>query len=239
VGEVEPAMGRRGVALAAPAPPRTELKLCPYGLDRQARPAGGVSLASFRLCNWTVEAADAKIRARPFRKGDPLAHSRSAEKRYRQSLDRQVRNRSVRSAARTYVSKALGLIKGGSLPEAEAAVREAVSVLDQAQKKGVIHANNAARHKSRLMARYNAALVAAAVAQAEAEARAQAEAPPVEEPVEPRRRGRLIRRAAEKPPAKAAKPAAAAKGRGKPSKAPAKKEGKAKAKKKEEKAKKK
>jgi small subunit ribosomal protein S20 len=166
-----------------------------------------------------------------------LAHSRSAEKRYRQSLDRQVRNRSVRSAARTYVSKALGLIKAGSLPEAETAVREAVSVLDQAQKKGVIHANNAARHKSRLMARYNAAVAAAAVAQAEALAKAQAAAPPPEEPVEARRRGRLSRKPAEKPPARAAKPAAAAKGRAKPAKAPAKKEDKPK--KKEEKTKKK
>jgi small subunit ribosomal protein S20 len=168
-----------------------------------------------------------------------LAHSRSAEKRYRQSLGRQARNRSVRSAARTYISKALGLIKAGSLPEAETAVREAVSVLDQAQKKGVIHANNADRRKSRLMARYNAALAAAAVAQAEALAKAQAEAPP-EEPVEARRRGRLSRlsrKPAEKPPAKAAKPAAAAKGRAKPAKAPAKKEDKTK--KKEDKAKKK
>jgi small subunit ribosomal protein S20 len=164
-----------------------------------------------------------------------LVHSRSAEKRYRQSLGRQARNRSVRSAARTYVSKALGLIKAGALPEAEAAVREAASVLDQAQKKGVIHANNAARRKSRLMARYNAAVAAAAVAQAEV----KAEAPPPEEPVEVGRRRRFGRKPAEKPPAKAAKPVAAAKGRAKPSKPAAKKEDKAKAKKKEDKAKKK
>jgi small subunit ribosomal protein S20 len=151
-----------------------------------------------------------------------LAHSRSAEKRYRQSLDRQVRNRSVRSAARTHVSKALGLIKTGALPEAETAVREAVSVLDQAQKKGVIHGNNAARRKSRLMARYNAALAAAAVAQAEV----KVEVPPREEPAEVGRRRRLGRKPAEKPPAKAAKPAADAKGRAKASKPAAKKEDK-------------
>jgi small subunit ribosomal protein S20 len=168
-----------------------------------------------------------------------LAHSRSAEKRYRQSLDRQVRNRSVRSATRTCITKALALIGSGALPEAEAAVREAVSILDQAQKKGVIHANNADRRKSRLMARYNAALAAAAVAQAEAEAKAKAEPPPPEEPVEARGRRRLGRKPAEKPPAKPAKPAAAAKGRAKPSKAPAKKEDKTKAKKKEDKTKKK
>jgi small subunit ribosomal protein S20 len=164
-----------------------------------------------------------------------LAHSRSAEKRYRQSLDRQARNRSVRSAARTHVSKALGLIKTGALLEAETAIREAASVLDQAQKKGVVHGNNAARRKSRLMARYNAALAAAAVAQAEV----RVEAPPPEEPAEVGRRRRLGRKAAEKPPAKAAKPAAPAKGRAKASKTPAKKEDKPKAKKKEDKPKKK
>jgi len=165
-----------------------------------------------------------------------LAHSRSAEKRYRQSLDRQARNRSVRSGTRTHVSKALALIKAGPLPEAEAAVREAMSVLDQAQKKGVIHANNAARRKSRLMARYNLALAAAAVAQAEIRA---APPPPPEEPAEVGRRRRPSRKPAEKPPAKAAKAAAPAKGRAKPTKAPAKKEDKSKAKKKEDKTKKK
>ena len=158
-----------------------------------------------------------------------MAHSRSAEKRYRQSVVRQVRNRSVRSETRTYVSKALGLIKAGPLPEAEAAVREAVSVLDRAQKKGVIHANNAARHKSRLMARYNLALAAAAVAQAEAKA---APPPPPEEPAEAGRRRRPGRKAAEKPPAKAAKAAAPAKGRAKAEKPAAKKDDKSKAKKK-------
>ena len=153
-----------------------------------------------------------------------MAHSPSAEKRYRQSLKRQAANRSVRSATRTSVSKALGLIKAGALLEAETAVREAVSVLDRAQKKGVIQDNNAARRKSRLMVRYNAALAAAAVAQAQV----KVEAPPPEEPVEAGRRRRPSRKAAEKPPAKAAKPAAAAKGRAKASKPAPKKEDKAK-----------
>jgi ribosomal protein S20 len=140
----------------------------------------------------------------------------------------------VRSAARTYVTKALGLIEAGALPEAEAAVREALSVLDRAEKKGVIHANNAARRKSRLMIRYNAALAAAAVAEAEAAALAEAEAAaPPEEPVKAPKR-HPTRKAAEKAPARAAKaPAAkskavakkpaAAKGRAAAKKAPAKK----------------
>jgi len=147
-----------------------------------------------------------------------LAHPSSAEKRHRQSLRRRARNRAVRSAAHTHVSKATGLIEAGPLPEAEAALREAVSVLDRAQKKGVIHANNAAPRKSRLMAHYNAAVSAAAVA--------QREAPPPEEPVETGRRRRPARKTAEKPPAASTKAPAAAKGRARAAKPRAKKEDK-------------
>ena len=55
------------------------------------------------------------------------------------------------------------------MEEAELAVRKAAAALDKAAKKGVIHPNNAARRKSRLMTRYNAAL-AVAVATPEEEA---------------------------------------------------------------------
>jgi len=153
-----------------------------------------------------------------------LAHSPSAEKRHRQSLKRQARNRSVRSAARSQVTKARSLIETGAMPEAEVAVRQAVSALDRTQQKGIIHANNAARRKSRLMARYNVALAAAAIAHAEA----QAVAVPAEEPVETGRRRRPSRKAAEKPPSAAAEKAAATKGRSKTTKAPSKKDDKAK-----------
>jgi small subunit ribosomal protein S20 len=130
----------------------------------------------------------------------------------------------VRSAARTSITKARSLIATDAMPDAEAAVRQAVSVLDKAQEKGIIHANNAARRKSRLMARYNLALAAAAIAHAEA----QAAAPMAEEPVEAGKRRRPSRKAAEKPAAAAAKKPAAAKGRARTAKAPAKKEEKAK-----------
>jgi len=153
-----------------------------------------------------------------------LAHSPSAEKQHRQSLKRQARNRSVRSAARSQVARARALIEAGSLPEAEVAVRQATTALDRSQEKGIIHGNNAARRKSRLMARYNVALAAAAIAHAEA---VQAVAPPPEEPVETGRRRRPSRKTAEKPVSAAAeKPAA--KGRTRAAKAPAKKEDKAK-----------
>jgi len=93
-----------------------------------------------------------------------LTHSRSAEKRVRQAEERRLRNRSVRGATHTQIRKVQPLIAGGRLEEAEDAVRQAMSALDKAAEKGVIHPNNAARRKSRLTLKYNAAQSAAAVA---------------------------------------------------------------------------
>jgi small subunit ribosomal protein S20 len=82
-----------------------------------------------------------------------LAHSKSALKRWRQSIEARDRNRAVKSRTRTLLAKALGSI--GDESTAEEAVREAISALDKAAQKGVIHANAAARGKSRLLKRYN------------------------------------------------------------------------------------
>ncbi len=99
--------------------------------------------------------------------GEAVAHTSSAEKRHRQSLKRRERNRSVRTLTRTAVSEALAALQTTPATAGEA-VRRAMGVLDRAAKKGVIHANNAARHKSRLMARYNAALALASAPVSEA-----------------------------------------------------------------------
>ena len=85
-----------------------------------------------------------------------MAHSLSAKKRHRQSLRRRERNRGRVSAARSAVRKARELIATGAQDEAQAAVREAASILDRAARKGVLHGNNAARRKSRLMRQVNA-----------------------------------------------------------------------------------
>jgi len=95
-----------------------------------------------------------------------LTHSRSAEKRVRQAEERRLRNKSIRGATRTQIRKALPLMAGKRLEEAQGAVRQAVSALDKAAEKGIIHPNNAARHKSRLMLKYNSAVSAAATAAA-------------------------------------------------------------------------
>jgi small subunit ribosomal protein S20 len=61
-----------------------------------------------------------------------------------------------RSTARTLIKKARKLIEAGDLEAAAKAVGDAISTLDRAAAKGVIHKNNAARRKSRLMKRFNA-----------------------------------------------------------------------------------
>jgi small subunit ribosomal protein S20 len=84
--------------------------------------------------------------------------TRSAEKAHRQSLKRRLRNRAVKSATKTAVKKANAAILGGDLDAAREATRAAIIQLDRASQKGVLHANNAARHKSRLLIKYNAAV---------------------------------------------------------------------------------
>jgi small subunit ribosomal protein S20 len=79
-----------------------------------------------------------------------MPNTKSAEKRVRQSAKRQIRNRVYRGTARTTVKKARNLIDTGS-PESTEAVLKAIKALDKAAQKGVIHPNNAARRKSRLM----------------------------------------------------------------------------------------
>jgi small subunit ribosomal protein S20 len=66
----------------------------------------------------------------------------------------------VRSATKTIVKNAEATIAAGDPEAARLAVRAALSKLDRAAKKGVVHANAAARRKSRLVLKYNAAVAA-------------------------------------------------------------------------------
>lgn len=86
-----------------------------------------------------------------------MPNNASAEKRMRQEQKRRAHNRSVKSLVRTQVTKARTAISAQNInaEDAQAAVRAAVSDLDRAAKKGVIHKNNAARRKSRLMKQLN------------------------------------------------------------------------------------
>jgi small subunit ribosomal protein S20 len=80
-----------------------------------------------------------------------LANIKSAIKRNKQNEKRRLRNRVYRGAARTYVSKARVAIDGGEKEVATEATMRAIKALDKAAQKGILHKNNAARRKSRLM----------------------------------------------------------------------------------------
>lgn len=90
-----------------------------------------------------------------------MPNTRSAEKRMRQALKRRARNHAIKSRVKTFLRKAERQIATGALAEeAEQAVRQALRELDKAVTKGVLHKNNAARRKSRLMHKFNAAKAA-------------------------------------------------------------------------------
>lgn len=85
--------------------------------------------------------------------GKALANIKSAIKRNKQNEKRRVRNRVFRGRARTYVKKAITAMDNKEFDSAREATAEAISALDKAAEKGVLHKNNVARRKSRLMRR--------------------------------------------------------------------------------------
>ena len=80
-----------------------------------------------------------------------MANTRSAKKRVRASIRKRDRNRSTRSAAKTLVSRARRPAVAGTTSLTSDEVRRAISALDKAAEKGIIHRNNASRRKGRLM----------------------------------------------------------------------------------------
>ena len=85
-----------------------------------------------------------------------MANLKSAIKRNRQNKKRRLRNRVFRGQARTYIRDARVSMLEENLEEARVSTLKAVKALDKAAEKGIIHKNNAARRKSRLMKQLNA-----------------------------------------------------------------------------------
>src|SRR6059058_1591463 len=110
-----------------------------------------------------------------------MANTKSAQKAMRQAVRRAARNQTARSAVRTYVKRATEAVVSTAADAAEV-VRAAMSALDKATHKGIVHRNAAARRKSRLMSRLHQLQV-------------QAQAPVVAEPKgkAPARRGTAAR----------------------------------------------
>ncbi|HKP54433.1 MAG TPA: 30S ribosomal protein S20 [Chloroflexia bacterium] len=86
-----------------------------------------------------------------------MANIKSALKRIRSSERKRMRNKPVRTALKTYVKMANTRVATADIDESADAVVRAISALDKAANKGVIHRNQAARRKSRLMKRFNKA----------------------------------------------------------------------------------
>ena len=86
-----------------------------------------------------------------------MANTKSAQKQMRVAQRRRARNKPVQSQTKTLVSKAEELIFSGDIKPAQGAVAAAISSLDKAAGKGILHPNSAARHKSRLVKKLNKA----------------------------------------------------------------------------------
>ena len=85
-----------------------------------------------------------------------MANTRSAEKRMRQTAKRRSRNRAHRSNMKSAVKKLRAAVEGGDAAQARELLAPTLSIVDATAKKGVIHANTAARTKSRLHRAVNA-----------------------------------------------------------------------------------
>ena len=85
-----------------------------------------------------------------------MANSRQAKKRAHQGERRRQHNATLRSRMRTFIKKVVKAIESGDRKSAESAYKDVVPLIDSSANKNIIHANKAARHKSRLNARIRA-----------------------------------------------------------------------------------
>lgn len=81
--------------------------------------------------------------------------NKSAEKRERQEAARRIRNHATKSKFRTAIKKFDAAVAANDKAAAQVAFAESCKLLDSAAGKGVIHANTAARKKSRLAHAFN------------------------------------------------------------------------------------
>jgi small subunit ribosomal protein S20 len=146
-----------------------------------------------------------------------LANTKSAQKAMRQAQSRAIRNQSSRSEVRTYFKKATeAVVVTGSAEQAADVVRAAVRALDRAAQQGIVHPNQAARRKSRLMGRLHQLSLTKDGAEAPAETAApKGRAAAAKKGAAPKRTAAKAQSAAK--PAAARKPAT-------PRRAPAKKD---------------
>lgn len=86
-----------------------------------------------------------------------MPNTKTALKRMKQSRERRIRNKAVKTRIKTEVKYFLNSLKKGDRQEAEKYLSSAKRIIDKAANKGVIHKNEAARKKSRLTKMLNKA----------------------------------------------------------------------------------
>ncbi len=91
-----------------------------------------------------------------------MPNTSSATRQVRVSRKRHLHNKSIRSQSKTAISSAESLISAGNIEEARKATLAAITSLDKSAEKKVIHGNNAARRKSRLVKKLNRVLASSA-----------------------------------------------------------------------------
>ncbi len=79
-----------------------------------------------------------------------MPNKKSAEKRMRSSASKETRNRNVKSTVRTVEKKFRAAVAAGKKDDVISSLSAAVSALDKASKRGIIHRATADRKKSRL-----------------------------------------------------------------------------------------
>ncbi|MEX2030257.1 MAG: 30S ribosomal protein S20 [Anaerolineales bacterium] len=84
-----------------------------------------------------------------------MANTRSAKKRIRQTERRRLRNRPILARVRSYLKRAQTVDTVSDPDAARRTVLAAIQELDRAASKGILHKNNVARRKSRLLRRLN------------------------------------------------------------------------------------
>jgi small subunit ribosomal protein S20 len=89
-----------------------------------------------------------------------VPRTRTARKADRASKRKQARNRSIKSAVKTYITRIEKLIYDNELEKAQAVAVTTMSTLDKAAQKNILHPNTASRQKSRLTIKLNKALAA-------------------------------------------------------------------------------
>jgi small subunit ribosomal protein S20 len=90
-----------------------------------------------------------------------MPNTPSAIKRLKQSQKRRLHNRIAKKLIKTYTKRALAAVSDKQLDKAEADFRTAVTKIDKAGARRVLHPNTAARRKSKLTRDYQAALAKA------------------------------------------------------------------------------